>query len=87
MVVSAKVGKYKNLELETCICATKNDFDIIKLHIYNTRKQDHAGFNFNLTILGLTINFSILDVRHWDIKNNNWYEYDIVVDDGGNYGV
>ena len=37
---------------------------------------DHAGFRFNLEIIGLSLNFKVYDSRHWDYENNCWENYD-----------
>ncbi len=41
-----------------------------------SRKRDHAGFGFDLDILGLFISFNIYDSRHWDEENNSWMTYE-----------
>jgi len=46
--------------------------DILNIATYWNRRMDHAGFNFDLTIVGLTIHFQIYDWRHWDFEENNW---------------
>jgi hypothetical protein len=38
-----------------------------------TRKQDHAGFQFNVEILGFYFHIWLCDNRHWDHENNAWY--------------
>lgn len=35
-----------------------------------TRKQDHAGFEFSMGVLGYGVHFRIYDTRHWDDANN-----------------
>jgi len=37
-----------------------------------TRRSDHAGFNFDLTILGQSFIFYTYDNRHWDDEKNDW---------------
>jgi len=49
--------------------------DIFNFHTRWTRKIDHAGFMFDLTILGFSIHKEIYDVRHWDFEKDNWVEY------------
>jgi len=46
--------------------------DIFNFVTYWNRKMDHAGFNFEITIFGLSFYFHIHDTRHWDFKENNW---------------
>jgi hypothetical protein len=47
--------------------------DVLVVDISYTVKQDHAGFNVWLGLLGYSVNFIIYDIRHWDYKNNQWY--------------
>jgi hypothetical protein len=35
-----------------------------------THKQDHAGFEISVGVLGYGIRFRIYDTRHWDDENN-----------------
>ena len=38
-----------------------------------TTKTDHAGFTFNLNLLGLEFEVKIYDSRHWNDDENRWY--------------
>lgn len=40
-----------------------------------TFKRDHAGFEFTIGLLGLVINFTRYDTRHWNDEENKFYEY------------
>ena len=39
-----------------------------------TKKDDHAGLNFSLEVLGRSIHIGIADNRHWDYANDRWEE-------------
>lgn len=36
------------------------------------RKEDHAGVEVKITILGLKLRCSVFDVRHWNDEANRW---------------
>lgn len=57
--------------LDVCV------FGFFVIHIYHSKNDDHAGFYFNLNILGLDIDYSYKDVRHYDHDNDTWEECDI----------
>jgi hypothetical protein len=40
-------------------------FGLINFNLEWSRHTDHAGFVFNLTILGLDFHFNIYDCRYW----------------------
>lgn len=46
--------------------------DCFDFYTYWNRRMDHAGFNFDFTIFGLTTHFNIYDNRHWDFTEDNW---------------
>lgn len=39
------------------------------------RGFDHAGPEFELTMLGYTISLHLYDNRHWDYETNDWVNY------------
>lgn len=49
--------------------------NIINFQCRWNRKVDHAGFLFELEILGLSTHFEIYDHRHWDYETDNWMVY------------
>lgn len=51
-----------------------NFFSIIEIEIFKNKEQDHAGFQFILNFFGLSINYSYIDIRHWDNINDKWKE-------------
>jgi hypothetical protein len=65
----------KNKTLEICV-----DYYPIALAHANldTRLQgrDHAGFEISFGILGLGVQLSLPDRRHWDYKTNTWAKHD-----------
>ena len=44
--------------------------DLFKFNAKWTRKRDHAGFNFEICILGYSLLFYTYDTRHWDDEND-----------------
>lgn len=50
---------------------------LFSIRIYHTKDDDHAGFYFSINILGLDIEYSYKDVRHYDYNNDKWEECDI----------
>jgi len=46
--------------------------DLFTVDIEWTKEQDHAGFYFNLRLMGLFISFTISDTRHWDDDEDCW---------------
>jgi hypothetical protein len=43
---------------------------------YKNIHCDHAGIHLEISILGLTIPFSIYDIRHWDYDNDAYEKYE-----------
>lgn len=52
----------------------KND-NLLRLEFAYTIKQDHAGLNLELGLLGYEIHFNIYDNRHWNHEENRWMIY------------
>lgn len=50
--------------------------DIFNFEFRISTKEDHAGINLGLGLLGLNFDFNFYDSRHWDHKNNEWHRYD-----------
>lgn len=48
----------------------------LELDLGWTRKSDHAGFRFEITIFGHMFIFYTYDQRHWDDENNDWCKYE-----------
>lgn len=47
-------------------------FGLFDFHISYNDEDDHAGFYFNINVLGLFFEFNIYDIRHWDFDNECW---------------
>lgn len=45
---------------------------LFKFHFEWNRKSDHAGIRFYLFILGLDIDYSYHDIRHWNYDEDRW---------------
>jgi hypothetical protein len=52
-------------------------FGLFTIRISHSVDEDHAGFRFNTNILGLDIDFSNIDVRHYDYDNEKWEDCNI----------
>ena len=51
-------------------------FGLFKFQICKTKEIDHAGFWFNISILGLDFTYRKYDTRHWDWENDTWEVYE-----------
>ncbi len=65
-----KISKNKAWELEH----TFYDSLLVDCELKFTTKEDHAGLNIMLGVLGYAIHFTVYDVRHWDYETKNWKE-------------
>jgi len=69
--IGGKLFGNKAWELEhTFYSGALFDFDTS----YSIR-EDHAGFEFSLGILGYGIHFHFYDTRHWDYESESWQVY------------
>ncbi len=66
---SAVLGK-KAVEFEIY-----RDTTILGCSFRWTTRQDHAGVNLELGLLGYTVSFQYYDTRHWDNEKNQWCVY------------
>ena len=41
-----------------------------------TMRQDHAGVDLEIALLGYSLSFMIYDTRHWNTETGNWEVYD-----------
>lgn len=69
--ISGRITKNKSWGLQH----TFFDGTILDIEFRFTNKQDHAGLEIVLGILGYGIHFNIYDNRHWDYENNRWAVY------------
>ena len=51
-------------------------FNLFYFQICKTEKTDHAGFWFNISILGLDFTYRKYDTRHWNYDNDTWEVYE-----------
>jgi hypothetical protein len=62
--------KHKYVEVEII----KND-NLFRIEFEITTKQDHAGCNLELGLLGYEIHFTFYDNRHWNNEEGRWMVY------------
>ncbi len=67
----ATLFKHKFWEVQVM----KSD-DIIAVDLRITTRQDHAGIDLWLGLLGYAINLQIYDHRHWNHEEKRWEIYD-----------
>lgn len=51
-------------------------FNIININIDWSRRTDHAGFDFSMTILFIDINYNYYDIRHWNYDEEEFENYE-----------
>jgi hypothetical protein len=68
---SWKISKHKSIELEIL-----KSPDIIDFHFGITHRQSHAGFEFEMGLVGYNIHFMFYDIRHWDYTTQKWEIYE-----------
>jgi hypothetical protein len=49
-------------------------FGLFEFYFQLSRRCDHAGFLFDITVLGAASHFNIYDCRHWDEEKEKWQE-------------
>lgn len=49
---------------------------LIEFDFNFTVRQDHAGFELSLGLLGYNIHGNFYDRRHWDNETNTWKKYE-----------
>jgi hypothetical protein len=70
--ISGRLGSNKAWELEH----TYYSGSLFDIDISCSTREDHAGFDFTLGLLGYGINFRIYDTRHWNYNLNRWEHYE-----------
>lgn len=68
-----KVSKNKIFDLEIDWLKWKEVWNIFKFQINWSIKTDHAGPKINLDLLQFHFECQIYDSRHWNYKENRWY--------------
>ena len=69
--ISGSINKHTAWELEHTYY-TGSLFDI---DVSWSIREDHAGFELCLGLLGYGVHFHIYDTRHWNYTANTWEEY------------
>lgn len=46
--------------------------NLLRFELGWTMRQDHAGANLELGLLGWEIHFNLYDNRHWNHESNKW---------------
>jgi|ERR1035437_7331263 hypothetical protein len=67
------VAPHKVLELQ--IYGEPKFFTLLTL-VFEIIEKDHAGWSFEMGLLGGMFALSYYDTRHWDHENNCWEKYD-----------
>lgn len=67
-----KISKNKAWEFET---GRFEEWSWFRFNLDLTRNCDHAGFRINIEVLGVWVEFSIYDTRHWSYEQNKWEEH------------
>jgi len=63
----------KHKAVEANIYCTAN---IIKLLLVYSTRQDHAGLQVEVGLLGYNFELHFYDTRHWNNKNQDWESHD-----------
>jgi len=63
---------HKHWEFQFQTNRWNDSHDYFDFSIRWSRKGDHAGFKFDLTLLGIFIEFNIYDDRHWDYDRDRY---------------
>jgi len=66
--ISGRFGKNKAWELEH----TYYSGSLFDIDINWSIKEDHAGFNVTLGLLGYGVSFRIYNIKHWNYEKNTW---------------
>ena len=68
---SKQIAKHKFAEFEVY-----RDTTIVSVSFRWTTRQDHAGMNLELGLLGYTMSLQCYDTRHWNKEAGRYYNYD-----------
>ena len=69
--VSGRLIKHKAWELEHTFYSGV----LLDVDVRWTYKQDHAGLELVIGLLGYGVHFRLYDTRHWNYDTNSWEEY------------
>ena len=62
--------KHKYWEVQIIQCD-----NLLRFEFSVTTRQDHAGINLEIGLLGYEIHFTIYDNRHWNHEGERWMFY------------
>jgi len=69
--VHGSITKHKHWELEHTFYGNS----LLDIDFAISTKEDHAGLDIVLGLLGYGIHFTVYDHRHWNNETNNWETY------------
>ena len=69
--ISGSIHKHTAWELEH----TYYSGSLFDIDVSWSIREDHAGFELCLGLLGYGVHFHIYDTRHWNYTANTWEEY------------
>ena len=69
--ISRSIHKHTAWELEH----TYYNGSLFDIDVSWSIREDHAGFELCLGLLGYGVHFHIYDTRHWNYTTNTWEEY------------
>lgn len=76
--------RFKNIWWKTGATPWKNKFweiqiikndNLLRFEFQFTVRQDHAGLNLELGLVGYEIHFTFYDNRHWNHEESRWMFY------------
>lgn len=83
MKLSFKIPFTKHKYFSLDLAFLKLDNELVYFRIDWSKNHDHAGLTYQSYIFGLNFDWSIADERHWNEREDKWYEMgeDIFGDD------
>ena len=61
-------NKYAELEFY-------KDSSLLSVNFNWTIRQDHAGIDIEIGVLGYCVHFTVYDNRHWNYEEGRWMQY------------
>jgi hypothetical protein len=50
--------------------------DVVRFEFRFSIREDHAGLNIEVGLIGYSFEFSIYDIRHWNYESDEWEKYE-----------
>lgn len=72
IVKNFKVSKNKNFEFQICKAGSPYNLFGIELDTRFTGR-DHGGINFDVDLCGYVLILNLVDHRHWNFEDGDWY--------------